>query len=105
MDPLHPIYVFPMIARALDAHGNSKAAMKLVREGLTRQPAIFPCLLQLASLLGRQGEVEAAQEAVANARLQSPDFRLSQVDQWLATRDETFKTAFERGLRLAGLPE
>ena len=105
LDPLHPIYVFPMIARALDAHGNSKAAMKLVREGLTRQPEIFPCLLQLASLLGRQGEVEAAQEAVANARLQSPDFRLSQVDQWLATRDETFKTAFERGLRLAGLPE
>ena len=31
-------------------------------------------LNDLASLLGRQGEVEAAQEALANARLQSPDF-------------------------------
>ena len=105
LNPLHPMWYYPMSARALDAAGNQEDALDTVREGLARQPNNFPCLLQLASLLGRRSEIAKAAEALASARLLSPDFMLGRVDQWLMTRDDAYTAEFKEGLRIAGLRE
>ncbi len=105
LNPLHAIWYYPMSARALDASGDEEAALCTVRAGRERQHNNFPCLLQLASLLGRRGELDEARESLRRALLLSPDFTLARVDHWLMTRDEAYTAAFVAGLKAAGLRE
>lgn len=105
LNPLHPIWYFSASARALDACGRRDEALRNVRDGLSRQPNNFPCLLQLASLLGRRGEIAEAARAVAAALRHSPRFTLGDVDQWLMSRNDAFRAEFKDGLRKAGLRE
>ncbi len=105
LNPRHAVWYYSMSARPLDASGDTRAALATVREGLQRQADNFPCLLQLASLLGRAGRIGEAREAQASALLLSPEFTLGRVDQWLMTRDTTYVAAFKDGLRAAGLAD
>jgi adenylate cyclase len=105
LNPLHPIWYFSASARALDACGRQDDALRNVRDGLSRQHNNFPCLLQLASLLGRRGETAEAARATADALRHSPGFTLDRVDQWLMTRNHAFVAEFKDGLRKSGLRE
>jgi len=103
LNPLHAIWYYPTSARAVDACGDEEEALRIVRAGLARQEDNFPCLLHLASLLGRRGEGEEAQKALQKALRLSPNFALRRVEHWLVTCDKSYVALYSEGLRAAGL--
>jgi len=105
LNPMYPIWYFPMTARSLDASGDQQGALNTVRSGLEKQPDNFPCLLHLASLLGRVSKLDEAADVLSRVRLLSPDFTMRQVDQWLMMKDQAYKDRFAEGVRKAGLPD
>ena len=105
LNPLYPVWYYPMSARASDAQGDEETALKAVRAGLQRQPDNFPCLLHLVSLLGRSGDIDEAKEKASRALLLSPGFNLRRVKQWLMVSDQAYAQKFSDGLKRAGFPE
>ncbi len=105
LDPLHPIWYLPVMARAHDAAGEPDKAAELAMQALAREPSNFPSLLHLASLHARAGRDAEAREAAASVLRLVPNFTVGLTRKWLQTRDETFAAAYAEGLRQAGLPD
>jgi tetratricopeptide (TPR) repeat protein len=105
LNPLHPIWYLPTMARTLDMMGQSEAALEAVEAALARDPDNFPARLQAATLLARCGQTDAARDAVSEVLRLVPYFTLDRVRDWLLNRDEDFVATYIDGLRKAGLPE
>ncbi|MCH8154398.1 MAG: tetratricopeptide repeat protein, partial [Proteobacteria bacterium] len=105
LNPLHPIWYLPAMARALDALGEGDAALQTAEAALARDPDNFPSRLHSATLLARLGRGEAAGKAVAEVLRLVPYFDLGRARDWLVSQDEAFVSEYIEGLRLAGLPE
>ena len=85
--------------------GETERALDAVRQALARQSDNFPSLLHLASLRGRDGEIEEARQVADEVLRLVPSYRVAQTDKWLLTPRADFAEAFKEGLRRAGLPE
>jgi TolB-like protein/Tfp pilus assembly protein PilF len=105
LNPLHPIWYLPTMARTLDMMGQSDAALDALEAALARDPDNFPARLQAVTLLARSGKTDAARDAVSEVLRLVPYFSLGRVRDWLLNRDEDFVATFIDGLRQAGLPE
>ncbi|MDH3737988.1 MAG: tetratricopeptide repeat protein, partial [Alphaproteobacteria bacterium] len=105
LNPLHPIWYLPTMARTLDALGQPDQAREAVEATLARDPDNFPARLHAASLLARAGQDDAARAAVSEVLRLVPFFTLDRAGDWLLNRDEDFVAAYVGGLRKAGLPE
>jgi tetratricopeptide (TPR) repeat protein len=105
LNPLHPIWYLPTMARALDALGQVDAALQTAEAAMARDPDNFPSRLHSATLLARLGRAEAAGEAVAEVLRLVPYFDLRRARDWLMSQDDAFVSEYIEGLRLAGLPE
>ena len=105
LDPLHPIWYLPVMARAHDAAGEPEKATEIAGQALAREPNNFPTLLHLTSLHARAGRDAEAREAAASVLRLVPNFTVGLTRKWLQTRDEAVAATFAEGLRKAGLPE
>jgi len=105
LDPLHPTWYLPVMARAHDAAGDPEKAIELAEESLAREHNNFPALLHLTSLYARAGRDAEARDAATDVLRLAPNFTVALAGKWLQTRDETFAAIFAEGLRKAGLPK
>ncbi len=83
LDPLHPIWYLPVMARAHDAAGEPDKATEIAGQALAREPNNFPTLLHLTSLHARAGRDAEAREAAASVLRLVPNFTVGLTRKWL----------------------
>jgi len=105
LNPHFPVWYHASIARAHDALGDRDAVYDTLDRVLKQQPDNFPCRLHSASLLGRDGRLVEAREAIREVLRLVPGFNLGQVDRWLLTPMPDYLSKFKGGLHAAGLPK
>jgi adenylate cyclase len=105
LNPLHPVWYYPAIARSYDAVDDQDRALDVLNQAIARQPDNFPSQLHLASLYGRSGDIDRARQAADIVLRQVPGFSIEQASSWLLTPLRDFEEKFKDGLRKAGIPE
>jgi adenylate cyclase len=105
LNPLHPEWYLTNLPRLYDQVDRTDDAISVAEKALQNAPNVFSHQLFLASLYGRQGRMEDA-KAMAAALLQlTPNFTVSQTEQYLMNPDVSYLKKFSDGLIRAGLPE
>ena len=105
LNPRHPFWYKHNLARALDAAGQPKDALKELDGILAHQPDYFQVVLLRTCILAMEGRKKEANEAMTDLRRINPNFRLAHLEGYFMMRDREYVTALTEALRKAGLPE
>jgi tetratricopeptide (TPR) repeat protein len=86
-------------------NGRYEEGATLVGKVLRQHPKLLVGLWVQTSALALAGRLEEARESCKVLMANAPAMRLSNVGNWVLTRDKPTLELIARGLRLAGLPE
>lgn len=105
LHPLAPEYYIYVYGQALYAAGRAEEADRVLRECLIRAPQEANCLLIRTALLVDQGQIEQAEETMAQLRTADPEFSLTSEREYRRFGNSPLMERFLTALARAQAPE